>query len=353
MSATMFLGRVVLPGAGLIVAAVLAWQSVRDIAGRTAPAPRSGPAARSAHSSGWIMAEGRVVAYPGAQITVATEVLGTITKMAVRDKAAIHKGDLLVELRSDEVKAALREAHHRLTEAEVALRLEQTRSRLDRILPVVTGKEPQPPETRRELLVAALARRDAAKAAVDRVDAEIAKYQIVAPIDGVVIARYANFGETVTPASPLVTIADLNRLRIEAEVDEFDIASMFPARTGMDYGRGLSRSSLAGRGGRDCRCCGRPPDASGGSRPAGRYAGPAREGGITRVLSLEAATTRRGRNRRPGPRREASQEWGNRNSRNRPRGLVYGNPLTSINARTMEMLSQNQALSRRGFQDSA
>ena len=78
-------------------------------------------------------------------VTIGTEVLGTIINMPVLEKATVRKGDLLVELRSDDVKASLREAHHRLTEVEVALRLEQVRSRLDRILPIVGGKEPQHP----------------------------------------------------------------------------------------------------------------------------------------------------------------------------------------------------------------
>ena len=41
-----------------------------------------------------------------------------------------------------------------------------------------------------------------------------------------VIFRHVDPGETVTPGSPLVTIVDLSRLRIEAEVDEFDIAGV-------------------------------------------------------------------------------------------------------------------------------
>ena len=48
-------------------------------------------------------------------------------------------------------------------------------------------------------MTAAVARRDAAKAAVDRLEAEAAKYRILAPIDGVVISRHADPGETVTP----------------------------------------------------------------------------------------------------------------------------------------------------------
>ena len=48
----------------------------------------------------------------------------------------------------------------------------------------------------------------------------------MAPIDGVVIARLVEPGETVNAASPLLTIVDLSRLRVEAEIDEFDIEAV-------------------------------------------------------------------------------------------------------------------------------
>ena len=64
----------------------------------------------------------------------------------------------------------------------------------------------------------------AAIASRDRLDALIAKTRITAPIDGVVTARHVQPGEIAEPGTAVVTIADLNRLRIEAEVDEFDTA---------------------------------------------------------------------------------------------------------------------------------
>ena len=128
-----------------------------------------------------------------------------------------------MELRADDVRASLRKAHHRLTEAEVGLRVEQVRYQASWLLPAAAGKSTQAANPRQDTLAAALAHRDAAKAAVDRLEAESAKYKILAPIDGIVITRHVELGETVTAASPLVTIVDLTRLRVEAEVDEFDI----------------------------------------------------------------------------------------------------------------------------------
>lgn len=224
MSPSMILGRVVLPASAVVLLIALAWQSIQTIATRAGATEvvRVEPAVSAGPASDRVTAEGRVAAYPGAEVTVGTEVLGTIVEMPAREKAAVRKGELLVRLRDDEVRASLHEAQSQLMEAEVALRLTQARSRLDSILPLV-AIQPPAPEVRRETLALAEARRDAARAAVDRLEAEAARYRIVAPIDGVVISRLVDPGETVTPATPLLTIADLTRLRVEAEVDEFDI----------------------------------------------------------------------------------------------------------------------------------
>jgi HlyD family secretion protein len=227
----MILGRAVLPAVAVLLAIALGWQWLQGVAAvptgqvpvRIEAGTSGGGPSGSVAVSGRVTAEGRVVAYPGAEVTVGTEVLGTIVSMPVRENASVHKGDLIASLRADEVRASLREAHARLTEAEVGLRLEQARSGLDRILPGLKGQPPQTPQMVRENLTAATARRDAARADVDRLDAEAARYRILAPIDGVVVARHADPGETVAPAAPLVTIVDLTRLRVEAEVDEFDI----------------------------------------------------------------------------------------------------------------------------------
>jgi HlyD family secretion protein len=226
MSPTMFVGRIMLPAVGVILAAALTWCLVQSHIGGPQAVPVSRPAASLSPTHGRITAEGRLVAYPGAEVTVGTEVMGTIVNLPVREKMAVRKGDLLAEVRAEEVKAAVLEARQRLIEAGAGLRLEQVRARLDRIMPVGATNQPQEQDLRRELLAAASAHRDAAKAAIDRFEAEPAKYRIVAPIDGVVVARHVGAGETINAAGALVTIVDLSRLRVEAEVDEFDIAGI-------------------------------------------------------------------------------------------------------------------------------
>jgi HlyD family secretion protein len=225
MSPTMFLGRVVLPAVGLAVAIGLTWNSARTMTARTEVVKLAESSSVASRVSNRITAEGRVVAYPGAEVTVGTEVLGTIMRMPAHEQAAVRKGDLLVELRDDDIKASSREARFRLIEAETGLRLLQARYQLDRILGSAAAKAPAA-DSRTEEQAIAVARRDAAKAAVDRLEAEAVKYKITAPIDGVIIACQVDAGETVTPGSPLMTIVNLSRLRVLAEVDEFDISGI-------------------------------------------------------------------------------------------------------------------------------
>jgi HlyD family secretion protein len=247
MSPTMFFGRIVLPVFGLAVAAGLTWNSVMTITARTEIIRGDETSSAAVHSSGRIMAEGRVVAYPGAEVTVGTEVLGTIINMPIFENAAVRQGDLLVELRADDVKATLREAHFRLIEAEAGLRLLRARSALDRIFPGPAAKTPPAADNRVDEQAAAVARRDAAKATVDRLEAEVVKYRITAPISGMITIRHVDPGETVLPGSPLVTIVDLSRLRVEAEVDEFDISSVALSANATITGEGYSGSGWRGQ----------------------------------------------------------------------------------------------------------
>jgi HlyD family secretion protein len=229
MSATMFVGRVLLPATVVVVAVSMTWQSMWEMAVRTEVTQPGAATLQAAAVPGRIIAEGRVVAYPGAEVTIGTEVLGTIVSMPACQRGVVRKGELLLELRSDDVRASLREAHFRLIEAEAGLRLMRARIQLDKVLPSFGGRTPASVDDRLDEHAAALARRDAAKAAVDRLEAEAVKYRICAPISGVITSRQVDPGETVTPGSALLTIVDLTRMRVEAELDEFDIAGVAPS----------------------------------------------------------------------------------------------------------------------------
>lgn len=69
-----------------------------------------------------VIAEGRVVAYPGAEVVVGTEATGRIVRFEVVEKSPVRKGDLIAELNADDLRAQLAEALARAAEAEADLR---------------------------------------------------------------------------------------------------------------------------------------------------------------------------------------------------------------------------------------
>jgi RND family efflux transporter MFP subunit len=171
-----------------------------------------------------VAAEGRIVAYPGAEVVVGTEVAGLIVRLTVKEKSAVRAGDLIAELNSSDLRASRAEADARVAEAEADIRFYDREVRRDQALLAKHATTPQNLDVNVRGLELARARRDAALAGRDRLDALIAKTRITAPIDGVVTTRHVQLGEIAEPGRAVVTIADLNQLRIEAEVDEFDAA---------------------------------------------------------------------------------------------------------------------------------
>jgi RND family efflux transporter MFP subunit len=171
-----------------------------------------------------VVAEGRLVSYPGAEVTVGTDMGGTIEKLNVDEKDTVCKGDVLAIIRADDTRAALTESRARVGEAEADIRLfELEVERAKNLWQQDVGSKQAWEKALRDL-DAARARRASARAEVTRLEAVVAKTVITAPIDGVVITRWSHAGETIATGERLVTIADLKRTRVEAEVDEFDAA---------------------------------------------------------------------------------------------------------------------------------
>jgi RND family efflux transporter MFP subunit len=242
MSGSMFVGRVLLPGIGLALAAALGWQTWRGgavglrlpsaLASLTGaagldqdPGSRQPPrdSGRKSDAPPVILAEGHVAAYPGAEVVVGAELAGTITRVLVQEKSRVHKGDLLVEFRGDEIRASAEEAVARVNEADAELTLiEQEQVRAGRL----AEEQPGQAEAKDRLKArasAARARRAAAVAGYRRIEAEFARTRVRSPIDGEIVSRTVNTGETVNLGTPLLRIVDFRRLRIEAEIDEYDI----------------------------------------------------------------------------------------------------------------------------------
>jgi RND family efflux transporter MFP subunit len=169
-----------------------------------------------------VFAEGRVAAYPGAEVTLSAELAGRLEKLLVSERDHVEKGQRIAEIDVKTQRAALSEAWARVKEADTDIGyFAREKARDEKLFAqnVVaaaaldkTAHDADSAGRRRASLVATAA----------RLGAELDKAAIVSPIGGTITARYADAGEFVNAGAPLVTVTDLEKLRIEAEVGEFD-----------------------------------------------------------------------------------------------------------------------------------
>ncbi|HKR62872.1 MAG TPA: efflux RND transporter periplasmic adaptor subunit [Thermoanaerobaculia bacterium] len=200
---------------------------IATVAQVSANRPKSLPPqanAQTHEASPRVVAEGRVVTYPGAEVTVGSDVAGTIERLDVEEKQTVRKGQVLAVIKADDTRAALAVARARVGEAEADIHLfEAEVARAKNLWQQDVGSKQAWEKAERDL-ESAIARRASASAEVRRLAALVDKTVITAPIDGVVITRNVHPGETVESGDAVVTIADLDKRRVEAEVDEFDAA---------------------------------------------------------------------------------------------------------------------------------
>ena len=169
-----------------------------------------------------VRAEGRLVTYPGEQVTVGTEIPGTIISLRVKEKEFVRKGEVIVVLRAGDLQASLASAEARVKESDADIALYQTEVERQKKLWQQEVASRQALDRAQRDLDSSIARRDTNREDARRLQAVLDKTVIVAPISGVVTSRMVQPGETVKEGSALLTIANLNRTRVEAEVDEFD-----------------------------------------------------------------------------------------------------------------------------------
>ena len=208
-------------GLGLVGVGAVAGTAARGLVSPT-PAAAAAPAATARPAASGVAAEGRVVAYPGAEVRVGAERGGRLVRVLVEEGDVVRKGQLLAEIESDELRAAIAEARARVAEAEAEARLAEANLARRRELAEQRIVAASDLDQATRDVETARARVETAKATVSRDEAVLAKSRIVAPISGTVVTRRVDAGQMVEGGDQAFTVADLGRLRIEGEAHEGD-----------------------------------------------------------------------------------------------------------------------------------
>lgn len=194
--------------------------------GRTEPAPRyRTTTVTRTDVRALVSATGTVEAV--TTVEVGTQVSGIVSALAVDFNTRVHAGDVLARIDPTLPEADVAAADARLASARAGER----RSALD--LARITSLHDQAAATDQELETARAthavdaAEVQAAEVALGRARRNLAYTTITAPIDGTVVRRSVDVGQTVNAgfSAPtlFVLVGDLTRVRVIANVDEADI----------------------------------------------------------------------------------------------------------------------------------
>lgn len=162
-------------------------------------------------------------------VDVGTQVTGIISNLNADYNSVVKKGDLLAEIDKTTLQSELTSANATLESARTSLRYAETNYNRDVKLhdeKLISDYEFD--TSKRDYLVAKSAYE---KAEADRVRAakNMSYAEIYAPMDGVVVSREVEVGQTVVASmnvANMFTIADLDNMRVVANVDEADIGSV-------------------------------------------------------------------------------------------------------------------------------
>ncbi|MCK8781110.1 efflux RND transporter periplasmic adaptor subunit [Rhizobium sp. NTR19] len=181
---------------------------------------------------------------PTDQVDISSELSGTVRKVNVSFNSAVTQGEVLAELDTSKQEADVQNARAQLASAQASvLRAEaeaaSAKNTFDRLTGLVTNRisTQQELDAARFAYQSALAAKSVAEASVLSAEAalrlaelNLAKLKIVSPIDGIVLTRAVDPGQTVASslnAPVLFTIAgDLKQMELQVAVDEADVGQV-------------------------------------------------------------------------------------------------------------------------------
>lgn len=169
---------------------------------------------------------------------------GTISAIPVDFNSIVHKGDVLAKLDTSLIRAELDQARASLAKATADAGVAQAAltdatEKLDRskalaarqLIPQSDLDEAQvAADEAKANLKSAMAQQQIAQASVDQASVDLEHTVVLSPIDGIVVARKVDVGQTVAASFQTPSLfsiaADLTKMKLTAAVDESDIGKV-------------------------------------------------------------------------------------------------------------------------------
>lgn len=181
-------------------------------------------------------------------VEVGAEVSGRLASVDADYNDAVHAGDVLARIDTEQLQAAVDQATAQVQVADAAVAQakatwREARAAADRVSVqsrdgLVSVQQVESASAAADRARAALASAEAnrllARASLDAACSKLQKASIVAPIDGVVLRRYVEPGQTVTAGftTPVLfkLAKDLDAMEIVVAIDEADVGRVHPGQ---------------------------------------------------------------------------------------------------------------------------
>lgn len=172
---------------------------------------------------------------PVSQTNVGTQVSGTIHRLYVDFNSPVKKNDILAEIDPAVLEAAVLQQKASLMRAESTLANDQrTYERYKTLYKqnFVAKSELDSAETQ---FLSSKAAAIQAQASLDKAETDLSYTKIISPVDGIVISRAVDLGQTVAASFQTPTLfivaQDLTKMQIEVAVSEADIIKVKEGQT--------------------------------------------------------------------------------------------------------------------------
>jgi HlyD family secretion protein len=212
----------------LLVLALGGWLAWRQIAGGSPASVYKTQAVDRGDIVETISANGTL--NPVVLVNVGTQVSGTIKRLHADFNSAVKKDQVLAELDPALIEAQLRQDQANLANAEANLALARAKDKRAKELLAQKFVSQDAVDQARQALDSALAQVELARAQVARGRTNLGYTVIRSPVDGVVVARNIDVGQTVAASFQTPTLfqiaGDLKAMQIDTSVAEADIGKV-------------------------------------------------------------------------------------------------------------------------------
>lgn len=155
-----------------------------------------------------------------SRVDVGSTLTGRVEQVRYREGAQVRRGEVLIRLETEELRAALGQAEAAERQAEATLKVARaTLARAEQLVKQSFYSAAQMDEAQRAVDVA-VAQQVSARAAVVAARARLEQARIEAPADARVLARTVEPGQIVQPGKALMSLALAGPTQLLAQVDE-------------------------------------------------------------------------------------------------------------------------------------